>query len=162
MHKNKFLSIILIFVIALSTLFSFSISNADTSSKTININGQILSIEDIEKNLQKLQTKNPFEMAVSEIAIGIGDFLLDYMVFLVKDEITIDRLVFNKVPSLNANFFEANKKGLVPDTTEIICDVVNDWYAFFNGIAIVAYLMILVFIGIKILLRNSFGKSKII
>lgn len=160
MQKNKIISIILIFVVALSTLFSFSVSNADDSSGTININGEIVTIEEIEENLRKLQTENPFEMAVSEIAIGIGDFLLDYMVFLVKDEITIDRLVFNKVLSLDANFFEANKKGLVPDTTEIICDVVNDWYAFFNGIAIVAYLMILVFIGIKILLRNSVKESK--
>lgn len=159
MHKNKILSIILIFTIAFSTLFSFSISNA-SSSETINLNGEIITKEEIETRLKNLQTDNPFEMAVSDIALGIGDFLLDYVVFLIKDEITIDRLVFNKVFSLNANFFEVDKKGLVPDTTEIICDVINNWYTFFNGIAIVAYLIFLVFVGTKIILRHSFFKSK--
>lgn len=154
MHKNKILSIILIFVIAFSTLFSFSISNAN-SAETINFNGEIITREEIENRLKKLQTDNPFEMAVSDIALGIEDFLLDYIVFLIKDEITIDRLVFNKILSLDANFFEANRKGLVPDTTEIICNVINNWYAFFNGITIVVYLIILVFVGIKILLRYS-------
>ena len=154
MLKNKLITFILIFTVAFSTLFSFSVSNADESDMVI-FDGQMLSKQEIVDRLKLLQTENPFEMTVSGICIGVGDFVLDYLVYLFQDEITIDRLVFNKVPSLNANFFEMNNKGIVPDTTEILCSVINDWYGFFKGLAIVAYLMVLVLVGTKILLRNS-------
>lgn len=158
MHKNKLISIILIFVMAFSTLFSFSVSNA--SEGTITFDGEKITREEIEGRLKELQTDNPFEMTISGITLTIGDFILDYMVFLFRDEITIDRLVFNKVPSLNANFFEANKKGIVPESTEIICDVINNWYDFFRAFAVLTYMIVLVFVGVKILLRNTWFKSK--
>lgn len=159
MHKIKLISIILIFITIFSTLFSFSVLYAadDDEDKTVDINGQ-----EITERLHALQTENPFEMAMSDIALTFGDSVLDYIVFIVKDELTIDRLVFNKIPSLNANFFEANKKGIVPDRTRILCEVINEWYAFFNGLAIVIYLIVLVLVGIKILLRNCSVKSKIL
>ena len=153
MQKNKFISIMLIFVIAFSTLFSFSVSNA--SSTTVIFEGEVITREEIEKRLHDLQTNNPLEMTLSGMALGVGDFLLDYIVYLFKDEITIDRLIFNRVPSLNADFFTANKKGIVPESTEIICGVINNWYAFFRALAILTYLIVLVYVGIKILLRYA-------
>lgn len=156
MQKNKFIAFILIFTFALSTFFSFSVSNATT----VTFDGEQISKEEIMLRLNELQTSDPLEMTLSGIVLNIGDFLLDYVVFLFKDEITIDRLVFNRVLSLNANFFEANQKTLVPDSTKIICGVINNWYAFFRAFALMIYLIFLIYVGIKILLRNARIQSK--
>lgn len=145
MQKNKFILGILILTIAFSTFFSFSVSNA-----TITFDGRPLEKREIVNNLRDLQTKNGFEMALSGIALNVGDMIIDFSTFIFKDEITIDRLIFNKVPSLNANFFD--NKGMVPDTTEVLIDVINNWYSFFRGIGILIYLIVLIVIGIKIML----------
>ena len=152
MHKNKIISFILIFVMTFSTLFSFSISNA---TETIIFDGEEVTKEEIKNNLDKLRTDNIFELTMSGIFLDVGDFILDYIVFLFEDEITIDRLIFNDVISLNANFFEANKNEFAPSTTQILCGVVNNWYSFFKAITLMVYLIFLVFVGVKILLRNS-------
>ena len=153
---NKIISIILIFILSFTTLFSFSVSNATSS---VLIEGINVSEEEIELRLKQLKTESPFELMVSDFAVDIFDSIEDYIVFLLKDEITVDRLIFNKVLALNPNFFEANKTLFVPKTTKIICDLVNNWYSLFKGLAIISYLIVLIFIGIKILLRNSYFKS---
>ena len=61
MHKHKFLKAILILAIIFSTLFSFSVSNATT----VVFDGQTITREEIVDRLHDLQTKNPFEMALS-------------------------------------------------------------------------------------------------
>ena len=148
MQNNKLITYILIFIIAFSTFFSFSVSEAST----VNFDGRPVAKEEIVENLKTMQTTDPFEMAVSSIFLDIGDLIVDYSVFVFKDEITIDKLVFNDVLSLNANFFDMSKKGLVPDTTEVISEAINNWYSFFKGLAIVIYMIVLVAVGIKIML----------
>ena len=158
MKKNKFISIILIFFIMFGTLFSFSNSYAATGSGTDGLD--VLTVDELKERLQILQTNNPFEMTISELLLSFGDMIMDYMTYLFKDELTIDRLVFNKVISLNANFFEFEKKGLVPTATEFFCDAINEWYSLFKGIAIIAYLIVLVLVGIKIMLGLPNAKAK--
>lgn len=143
--KNKLISRILILVVLFSTLFSFC--NLCVASENSN-----LTQEEIEDRLYVLQTRNPFEMTISELLLMFGDTVQDYMTFLFKDELTIDRIIFNKVISLDANFFKYNKKGLAPDATRVVCETINKWYKVFNSIAIVVYLIMLVVVGIKIIL----------
>ena len=143
--KNKLISRILILVVLFSTLFSFC--NLCVASENSN-----LTQEEIEDRLYALQTRNPFEMTISELLLSFGDMVQDYMTFLFKDELTIDRIIFNKVISLDANFFKYNKKGLAPDATRVVCETINKLYKVFNSIAIVVYLMMLVVVGIKIIL----------
>lgn len=143
--KNKLISRILILVVLFSTLFSFC--NLCVASENSN-----LTQEEIEDRLYVLQTRNPFEMTISELLLMFGDTVQDYMTFLFKDELTIDRIIFNKVISLDANFFKYNKKGLAPDATRVVCETINKWYKVFNSVAIVVYLMMLVVVGVKIIL----------
>ena len=153
MRKLNFKATILIFIMLFCTFFSFS--NSVLASDYSNLDS-----EEIKQRLQILQTNNPLEMTISELLLGVGDFAMDYITFLYKDELTVDRIVFNKVLSLNANFFEFEKKGLVPTTTEFFCDAINEWYALFRGIAIVAYLAVLVVVGIKMMLGTAGAKAQ--
>lgn len=157
--KNKLISKILILFIIFSTLFSFSnlcMAGATTTDMSN------LTVEELKDRLEVLQTDNPLEMTISELLLSFGDVVQDYMTFLFKDELTIDRIIFNKVISLDANFFEYNKKGLIPDATKVMCEAINNWYKIFNGIAIVIYLMVLVVIGTKIIagMPDARAKSK--
>ena len=150
--KNKLISRILILIVLFSTLFSFfNLCMADENNT--------LTKEELDDRLRILQTNNPFEMTISELLLSFGDVIQDYMTFLFKDELTIDRIIFNKVISLDANFFKYNNKGLVPDTTKVVCDTINNWYKIFNSISIVVYLMMLVVVGIKIILGMPGAKA---
>lgn len=150
--KNKLISRILILIVLFSTLFSFcNLCMADENNT--------LTKEELDDRLRILQTNNPFEMTISELLLSFGDVIQDYMTFLFKDELTIDRIIFNKVISLDANFFKYNNKGLVPDTTKVVCDTINNWYKIFNSISIVVYLMMLVLVGIKIILGMPGAKA---
>ena len=146
MQKNKILSSILILMIAFTTIFSFSVSYADS----VTYKGKSMSKDEVIERLMDDQTENSFEMTLSGYALSIGDMILDYVTFLFNDELSIDRIVFNKVISLDANFFEDN--GLAPSTTKVLKDIINNWYALFRGVAIVVYLIVLIAIGIKIIL----------
>lgn len=154
--SNKFISRFLILFVLFSTLFSFSNLCMAGATTTEFPNS---TVEELEERLKILQTNNPFEMAISEILLSFGDTVQDFMTFLFKDELTIDRIIFNKVISLDANFFKYNKKGLIPDGTKVVCDTINNWYKIFNGIAIVTYLIVLVVVGIRILLGMPGAKA---
>lgn len=144
------------------TLFSFPISYArldDDVRSSSQVDGEGMSVQATEDALRALQTKNPFEMTLSELILNIGDKILDYIVYLYNDDITIDRIVFNKVQALDPNFFKYNGATYVTPTAEIFCNVINGWYRIFNGIAIVFYMFLLVVIGIKIVLRKCILQS---
>ena len=88
--KNKLISRILILIVLFSTLFSFcNLCMADENNT--------LTKEELDDRLRILQTNNPFEMTISELLLSFGDVIQDYMTFLFKDELTIDRIIFNKV-----------------------------------------------------------------
>lgn len=154
---KKLISKVLLLIFLFSTLFSFS-NLCMAGATTVDYSN--LTPEELEERLSVLQTDNPFEMTISELLLSFGDVVQDYMTFLFKDELTIDRIIFNKVISLDANFFEYNKKGLIPDATKVVCEAINEWYKIFNAITIVVYLMVLVVVGIKIILGMPGAKAQ--
>ena len=86
---------------------------------------------------------------------------MEQITFMYKEQITIDKIVFNNVTSLNANFFELAKGEIeTTTTTKIICGIINNWYSAFKGIAIIAYMLVLIYVGIQTILRKSKCKSK--
>ena len=71
--------------------------------------------------------------------------------------VTIDDLVFDKYGEINVNFFDDNidsnsYRGMIKDS-------VTDWYIRFRRIAISAYLIILLYIGVRIMLAVG-GKQQ--
>lgn len=105
-------------------------------------------------------TKNPFEMTLSEIGVKVGDYLLEYLTFLVKEEVTIEKIIFNRVDALNANFFDRLPNASTSTASKIVRDAINYWYDFLGKVVIVIYLMLLVVIGIAMMLDNPQKKAK--
>ena len=157
MRKNKSMLTIFLLMTMLFTLFSFSTLYAEDT--TITYDTGILSNEDVADRLTSLQTDNSLEYTLSGFALDLGDMILDYITFFFNDEITIDRLVFNQITSLDANFFKYNDTSFVPRMTKILCTTINNWYFVFRGIAIIAYLIVLTVIGMRIMLAPPESKA---
>ncbi len=81
--------------------------------------------------------------------------------------ITIDDLVFNKYPETNISYFKnSNNAGeevssLIYGTNGVggLDSVINDWYRIFRNIALMGYMAILVYMGIRIMFGATAEKK---
>lgn len=143
---NRNILIILIVVMTFTTIFPFSVSKAATE-------------KEMKEQLSKMQTDNLFEMATTDLMLKLGDFVTEYLTFLLKEEVTIHKIIFNKVSRLNANFFTNSKNPSKEDATNYIKITVNEWYRFLGKIAIMVYMVCLVYVGIKIMIGTASQKA---
>lgn len=149
MKINKFLLSFIIMFVTFTTVLSFSNT---VSAKAIS--------EYDEDDLQELQTENPFEMTFSEMALSIGDFVMEYLTFLLKEEVTVQKIIYNEVDALNANFFVNGENPSNAPATEFIVEAVNKWYDLLGRIVIIIYMMALVVVGIMTMLGRRWSKSE--
>lgn len=102
----------------------------------------------------KVDEANVFEGALSDLLIAVGDFFVNLTNQILGEKVTMQKLVFNQVSSLDPNFFNKDL-AVLNETTAIVREKVNEWYNFFMMLAIVAYLVVLLIIGIKIAVGST-------
>ncbi len=110
----------------------------------------------IEINGYKANEAGLFEGAIADLCMIIGDFAVNMINDIVGEKVTMQSIVFNQVTSLNPNFFDYDL-AIANETTKIMRDVVNSWYSFFMVLAITAYLIVLLVMGIKIVIGSTAG-----
>lgn len=173
MVKNKIFLKIFIFISIFVTLFSFSVlyANSDVGGQenqealytipddmakyfTQKTEDKRTTTEELKESL-KNQQAGALEMTVSELCLSVGDHFMEYINFLLKEEVTIDKIIYNKVKSLNANFFDKSVNPTKSTASKFIKDIVNSWYSFLGKIVIVVYLIALVAIGVMIMLGGA-------
>lgn len=134
-----------------------------TLSGTTNLTGNVTtgttqSTEDSVKELKerlKAQQAGALEMTISELCLAVGDHFLEYTNFLLKEEVTVEKIIYNQVTSLNANFFDKSVNPSKASASAFIKDIVNNWYSFLRKIVIVIYLVALVAVGVMIMLGGA-------
>lgn len=141
--------LVLIFVMA-SPINTFA--KNDTS---VLVDNSSFSKDDIEK----IKTKSVFENVISSFLLSMGDYAHDYLTQLFREEITIDKIVFNDVTLLNANFFTNSARPSGSDASQVVRKVINKWYETFRVIALLVCVVGLVVAGIKIMLGTPEGKA---
>lgn len=173
MIKNKIFLKIFIFISIFVTLFSFSVlyANSDVGGQenqealytipddmakyfTQKTEDKRTTTEELKESL-KNQQAGALEMTVSELCLSVGDHFMEYINFLLKEEVTIDKIIYNKVKSLNANFFDKSVNPTKSTASKFIKDMVNSWYSFLGKIVIVVYLVALVAVGVMIMLGGA-------
>lgn len=84
--------------------------------------------------------------------MAIGDTILlgGFQSFLGQD-LTIDSLIFNTYPNTSIDFYNSDGTGI----TGILVNVINTWFNIFSNITYVAYVIILVYIGIIVMLSAA-------
>lgn len=150
---KKALGVIILFVLIFTIASPLSVfAKNDTSTST---GYKTLT----EKDLDNIKSHNAFEIVISGFLLDIGDYAQDYLTKLFKEEITIDKIVFNKVILLNANFFKNSANSSESEASEIVRDIINKWYSAFRTIALLICVSAIVAAGIKILLGTPEGKA---
>lgn len=75
-------------------------------------------------------------------------------------KVDIDSIIFNHYPDTSIAFFKSNTGSDSPSKMiELFRYAVNKWYNVFFGIAVAGYIVILLYIGVRILLKST-GKDK--
>ncbi len=101
--------------------------------------------------------------SIVAILLPLGDSFLHMLSRAVGEVVTIDRIVFGEVNKLSIDFFDDLSEGfgnsnVVPLRAPLV-DVINVWYGFFLKIAILFYMTILVYMGLRILLASTGNKK---
>lgn len=95
------------------------------------------------------------ESIIVRLTLNLGDGLLFFISKSVGEVVTIDAIVYNSVDKLNINYWDGAATGI----RGIFKETINKWYKVFYKIAIIAYMIVLVFAGIQILLHSTAEKT---
>ena len=98
------------------------------------------------------------ERTISKLLVSVGDkFVKTCKLGGSNGElyITIDALVFNEYKNTVIDFW-----GDTTGTNEVVKTVINFWYKVFKAWAIVIYILILIYIGIKVVLASGTPEDK--
>ena len=124
---TKFLMLILVFLLAFP--FHFTLASSDESEEIEDPNYVVT-----ENEVKDLQTKNDFEAVISSFFLGVGDYAQDYLNQVFREEITVDKIVYNKAVLLNANFFNRSMNTSQSNASSILRQIITKWFEYFRKI----------------------------
>lgn len=150
MVNNKFFKRFMAIFLTFITVLSFS-------SQTFAMN---LTLEKAEEMRRTALNKYPFEVAVVELSLGVGDFIVEYLSFLLQDEVTVQKIIYNQVDALNANFFTNSLNSTEAPVAEIVRTMVNKWYDFLGKLVIIIFMIALVVVGLRTMLGGAGAKAQ--
>ena len=89
---------------------------------------------------------------LNQLLIPLGDGMIGIVSRSVGEVVTIDRLIFGKVDKVSVDYWTTGPTGTVKS---VMSDVVNAWYGTFRGIAVIVYMLMLVYVGIMMMLNST-------
>ncbi len=105
-----------------------------------------------------LSMENYIAMAVNALANGLNKIVAS----IFNETITMDKLIFNHYNETQISFFEGKGSGSSiiwgQNGDGGLSKTVNDWYSIFRKFAIVVYMVLLVYMGVRIVLSST-GKN---
>ena len=133
------------------------------------------TIDDIDRELEENQTQQTTSQAtgnpgdegyISEGVQAVADIGGNVQLRTSsKANVTIENIVYNKIPILDINFFNLESAGgAVVDKDGIIYTIktnVASWYYLFRILAIIIMLLILIYLGIQIALTSATEKKAV-
>lgn len=137
------------------TISSDEIPGSDVSSS---LNASKLTID--EEKIKELREKvSVFEKVLTSLGVTVGDYAQDYLTKVFREELTIDKIVFNDTQNLNANFFDNSVKPATTEAANAVKSFINKWFDYFRKLAVVVILCFLVVAGIRTILGNANSKA---
>ena len=102
--------------------------------------------------------------SIVSLLLPCGDSFLHMLSRAVGELVTIDRIVFGEVNKISIDFFddlssESSGDSNVTPLRAPLKNVINSWYGTFLKIAILFYMMQLVYMGFRILLASTGNKK---
>lgn len=113
---------------------------------------------DIIEYEQPLSLENYIAMAINAIANGLNSVVSS----VFSEPVTMDKLIFNHYNETQISFFEGEGSGSSiiwgQNGQGGLSGTVNTWYSIFRKIALVVYMILLVYMGVRIMLSSA-GKN---
>ena len=153
----KVIGLVLIFMMVFPHSVIFA-SSAESTSVDTSVEDAVDRLKEAKKGDYK--TTNEFEEVITEFCLSVGDYAHDFLSQTLREEITIDKIIYNKSVMLNANFFKNSENPANSNASKIIREFINDWYSFLRKLTLVIIMICIVVAGIKILLGTPNGKEK--
>lgn len=127
--------------------------------------GYYQSFEQYEKNKKK---NNSFfkkiDNILAEFAIIIGKFVNWTLSAALGTTLTIDDIVFNRYEEIKLDYFNFGLAGEKVESTSTMVNAlkgpINKCYSVFTQIAVIGYVIILVYVGIRMLLSSTSADKK--
>lgn len=133
------------------TIPSTSVETSTSSTSQSELNEE--KLKELRENV------NVIERALTVMGLEVGDYAQDYLSQVFREELTVDKIVFNDSIMLNANFFDNSVKPANSSASQVVKEFINKWFAYFKRLALVVVLCFLVVAGIKIILGNARDKA---
>lgn len=117
-------------------------------------------IDDIKNGIKNafLELFDKVLAEISKIIVSFGDGIVHIMARATGEVVTIDKLVFNKVDKVSIDYWNCTNSNATEISTPIknyMAIPVQKWYKVFNRIAIMVYMIVLVYMGIAIMLSST-------
>lgn len=117
------------------------------------------TLHDIAENKNNDKTLfEKIEELMSGFVLSIAKVLNWMLADALGETITIDSIVFNEYEPIKINFWKTGLNGeeiSASDTVISLRGSINRWFGIFRNIAIMGYMIILVYVGIKMLLSST-------
>lgn len=120
----------------------------------------------IERSNEMKNEENldPMEKLVALLLNAIANGINSIVASVFNRPVTMDDLIFNHYPETQISFFKGDSnsdEGTGDSESNIIAALsgtINKWYSIFRKIAVVVYLILLVYMGVRIMLAST-GKN---
>ncbi len=110
------------------------------------------------KNEENLE---PMEKLVALLLNGIANGINSIVASVFNRPVTMDDLIFNNYPETQISFFKGDSNTTDDSGSGIIVALsgtISTWYSIFRKIAVVVYLILLVYMGVRIMLSSTGAK----
>lgn len=101
---------------------------------------------------------NKLLSVVARILVSFGDGVVHIMARATGEVVTIDKLVFNKVDKVSIDYWDYTESEETENSIPVknyMAIPVQKWYKVFNKIAVMVYMIVLVYIGIAVMLSST-------
>lgn len=100
---------------------------------------------------------DPIEKLMALMFNAIANGLNSVISSVFNEPVTMDKLIFNGCDETQITFF-GNSGGSSSSIISTLSTTINKWYSIFRKIAIVVYMVLLVYMGVRIMLSST-GKN---
>ena len=129
---------------------------AQYSNEEVSTTETLHDIAEIKNNDKALFKE--IEKLMSGFVLSIAKVLNWMLADALGETITLDSIVFNEYEPVKINFWKTGLNGetvTANNTINLLRDSINRWFGIFRNIAIIGYMIILVYVGIKMLLSST-------
>lgn len=140
---------------------SISEENDISSTKTIRVK---LSESSEDEGWLVSTIKRLITELICAITLPAGDSYLHMISVAIGEPVTIDRIVYGDINKISIDFFESGDSAAEATSKpikDILKPTINTWYSKFRNLALVFYMAVLVYFGIKILLTSTANRKAI-